>query len=167
MKKKHPQDKTANTHYVTEVSEDTMPYHPSIFEQINAKTVRKSTLKTHGSHGPPGLDACEWRRTLTHFNQTSIEFCKTITKLSFTIATKVLLHENLTAYNSYRLIPLDKNPGEQPLLKMTLDLTSRQTDSGEADPAEPFSMQVFSTPMLNPASKLYLTPTNIMRVSKH
>ena len=77
LKEKHPQAKTANTNYITEVSEDTMPYHPSIFEQTNAKTVRKSTLKTHGNHGPSGLDACEWRRILTHFNQTSIELCKT------------------------------------------------------------------------------------------
>ena len=78
LKEKHPQAKTANTNYITEVSEDTMPYHPSIFEQINAKLVRKSNLKTHGSHGPSGLDACEWRRILTHFNQTFIELCKTI-----------------------------------------------------------------------------------------
>ena len=92
-----------------------MPYHPSIFEQINAKTVRKSTLKTHASHGHSGLDACEWRRILTHFNQISIELCKTIAKLSYTIATKVLPHENLMAYNSCRLIPLDKNPGVRPI----------------------------------------------------
>ena len=82
LKEKHPQAKTANTNYITEVSEHTMPYHPSIFEQINAKTVQKSTLKTHGSHGSSSLDACEWRRILTHFNQTSIELCKTIAELS-------------------------------------------------------------------------------------
>ena len=92
-----------------------MPYHPSIFEQINAKTLRKSTLRTHGSHGPSGLDACEWRRIITHFKQTSIELCKTIAKLSYTIATKVLPKENLTACNSCRLIPLDKNPGLRPI----------------------------------------------------
>ena len=93
-----------------------MPYHPSIFEQINAKTVRKSTLKTHGNHGRSGLDACEWRRILTHFNQTSIELCKTIAKLSYTIASKVVPHENLTAYNSCRLIALDKNPEVRPIV---------------------------------------------------
>ena len=92
-----------------------MPYHPSIFEQINAKTVRKSTMKMHGSHGPSGLHACEWRSVLTHFNQTSIEFCKTIAKLSYTIASKVVPHGNLTAYNACRLIPLDKNPGVRPI----------------------------------------------------
>ena len=92
-----------------------MPYHPSIFEQINAKTVQKSTLKTHGSHCPSGLDACEWRRILTHFNQTSIELCKTIAKLSYALASKIFPHENLTVYNSFRLISLDKNPGVRPI----------------------------------------------------
>ena len=92
-----------------------MPYHPSIFKQLNAKTVQKSPLKTHGSHGPTDLDTCEWRRKITHFNQTSIELCKTIAKLSYTVASKVVTHENLTAYNSCRLIPLDKNPGVRPI----------------------------------------------------
>ena len=105
-----------NINVITELNEDTMPYHPSIFEQMNAKTVRKSTLKTHGSHGPSGLDACEWRRILNHFNQTSIELCKTIAKLFCTIiASKVVPHENLAAYNSCRLIPLDKHPGVGPI----------------------------------------------------
>ena len=44
-KEKHPQAKTANTNYITEVSEDTTPHQPSLFEQINAETIRKSTLK--------------------------------------------------------------------------------------------------------------------------
>ena len=39
LKEKHPQAKTANTNYKIEVSKDTMPYHPSIFEQIKTKTV--------------------------------------------------------------------------------------------------------------------------------
>ena len=115
LKAKHPQAKTVITNYITEVSEDRMPYHPSIFEQINPNTVRKSTLKTHGSHGPSGLDACEMRRILTHLNQASIELCKTIAKLTYTLASKVLPQENLSAYNSCRLIPLDKNPAVRPI----------------------------------------------------
>ena len=92
-----------------------MPYHSSIFEYINAKTVRKSTLKTHGSHGSLCLDVSEWRRILIHFNQTYIELCKTISKLSYTIASNVLPHENQTAFKTSRLIPLEKNPGVRPI----------------------------------------------------
>ena len=39
LKEKHPSAKTANTYYIIELNEGTMPYHPSIFEQINDKTV--------------------------------------------------------------------------------------------------------------------------------
>ena len=114
LKQKHPLAKTANNKYITEVSEDNMPYRPSLFEQITAKTVRKSTLKTQGMEKGAN-EACEWRRILTHFNQTSIELCKTLATLSYTIATKVVPHENLTAYNSCRMISLDKNPGVRPI----------------------------------------------------
>ena len=54
-----------------------------------------------------------------------------------------------------------------PLLKMTLDLTSRQKDSGELDSSELFSMLETPTPLLSPALELYLTPTIIRKISKH
>ena len=38
-------------------------------------------MRTHGAHGPSGLDANEWRRNLTHFGQQSVEISKTIVKL--------------------------------------------------------------------------------------
>ena len=105
----------ANTNYITEVKEDTMPYHPFSIQTIKRQDSSKINLKTRRSHGPSGLDACEWRRILTQFNQTSIELCKTIAKPSYTKASKVLLHENLTPYNSCRLLTLDKNPGSSPI----------------------------------------------------
>ena len=121
-----------------------MPYYPSIFEQINAKTFRKSTQKTHGSHGPAGLDVCEWRKILTHFNQASIALCKTIARLSYTIASKVLPHENLRAYNSSRLIPLDKNPGVRPIgigevLRRITDITITQCIKSDLENLEKIS----------------------------
>ena len=68
LKLKHAQASPANTNYVSEVSEDTMPDHPSIVEQLIAKTIRKTTLKKHGSHGPSGLDTYKWRRIISRFN---------------------------------------------------------------------------------------------------
>ena len=76
-----------------------MPYHPFSIRTIKRQDSSKINMKTRGSHGPSGLDACEWRRILTQFNQTSIELCKTIAKPSYTKAIKVLPLENLTAYN--------------------------------------------------------------------
>ena len=43
------------------------------------------------------------------------KLCKTIAKLSFSIASKILPYENLTAYNSCRLIALDKVQGLRPI----------------------------------------------------
>ena len=39
LKEKHTPAKTANTYYIPELREDTMPHHLTILEQINAKTV--------------------------------------------------------------------------------------------------------------------------------
>ena len=68
LKEKTPQAKAANTNFITEVKEDTMTLHRSIFEEINAETVLKSILKKHRMYGHSSLDTCDWRRMLTHFN---------------------------------------------------------------------------------------------------
>ena len=70
-------------------------------------------MKTHGSHGPSGLDANERRRVLTSFKSTSNDIGKSLAKLTILIATHELCF--LDAYNSSRLIPLDKCPGVRPI----------------------------------------------------
>ena len=72
-------------------------------------------MRTHGSHGPSGLDANEWRRILTHFGQQSVEISKTIAKIAKQLATEELNTELMEPYNACRLIPLDKNPGVRPI----------------------------------------------------
>ena len=69
LTEKHPPDEPVNSNYITSCSEDTIPFHSSTFDQINAQKVRKAAMTTHGSHGPSGLDANEWRRILTHFGK--------------------------------------------------------------------------------------------------
>ena len=64
---KHPPSEPINENYITPVSNETIPFHPSIFDQINGQPIKKAAMRTHGSHGPSGLDANEWRRILTHF----------------------------------------------------------------------------------------------------
>ena len=68
-------------------------------------------MRTHGSHGPSGLDANEWRRTLTHFGRQSVEISKTIAKIAKKLATEELNPELMEPCNACRLIPLDKIPG--------------------------------------------------------
>ena len=68
-------------------------------------------MKTNGSHGPSGLDAGEWRRLLTSY-KSSIDLCKTVSKLAIRIATEEL--KFLNSYNAC-LIALDKCPGVRPI----------------------------------------------------
>ena len=113
---KHPKPKEAPEEYIlTEPHENSLPYHPSIFDRINGPAIRKAAMKTQGSHGPSGVDANYWRRILSNFGQSSVNLCKTIAQLAIRIATEKLRADDLSAYNACRLIPLDKNPGVRPI----------------------------------------------------
>ena len=60
LREKHPEPRKANLKYlVSKEHSKSLPYHQSIIEKINASKVRKSAMKTHGSHGHFGLDANE------------------------------------------------------------------------------------------------------------
>ena len=112
---KHLPVKPINKTYTTSCSEDTIPFHSSTFDQINAQKIRKAAMTTHGSHGPSGLDGNEWRRILMHFDQQSDETSKTLAKIAQKISTEILSPELLEPFNACRLIPLDKNPGVRPI----------------------------------------------------
>ena len=72
-------------------------------------------MRTHGSHGPSGFDANEWRRILTHFGQQLVGISKRIAKIAKKLATEELNPELMELYNACRLMPLDKNPGVKPI----------------------------------------------------
>ena len=47
--------------YLVENSfEQTRPFHSSIVDQLNARTIQNAAMKTQGSRGSSGLDANEW-----------------------------------------------------------------------------------------------------------
>ena len=94
---------------------ETIPFQPSIFDQLNGQYIKKAATKLHGTHGPSDLDAYEWRRVLTHFGQQSVEISKTIAEIAKKLATKELNLELTELNNAFRFIPLDKNPGVRPL----------------------------------------------------
>ena len=114
LKEKHPSPGTLEEDFITD-KVDTLPYHDSIFDKINAATIRKAAMRTHGSLGPSGLDADEWRKILTNYGQYSIDLCKTIAQLAQRIAREKLTENYPEAYNACRLIPLDKFQTSAPL----------------------------------------------------
>ena len=77
---KHPLSKPIDENYFLPVSNETIPFHPSIFDQINCQHSKKAAMRTHRSHQPSGLNANEWRRILTHFGLQSVEISKQLLK---------------------------------------------------------------------------------------
>ena len=86
--------------------------HPFL-KKSNASLVRKSAMKTHGSHGPSGPDANKRRKLLTFFRLSSTDLCKTTAKLAMCIATTHLTF--LFPYNTCQVIVPDKCPGVRPI----------------------------------------------------
>ena len=90
---------------------NTLPYHPSIFDRIDAHAIRGATLKASGGHGQSGVDDLDWRRYLTAFGSLSESLCRTVAKIPIRLATEEQDPTSLQAYNACRQIPLDKCPG--------------------------------------------------------
>ena len=49
---KHTPSEPIDGNYITPVSNETIPFHPSIFHQINGQHVKRADMRTHGSPGP-------------------------------------------------------------------------------------------------------------------
>ena len=114
LQEKHPCSQIADLkNVVTDLKNRDLPFHPSSLDKINGSEIKRTTMKTNGSHGPSGLDAGEWRQLLTSYKSSSIYLCKTMSKLAISIATEEL--DFLNSYNACRQIPLDKCPGVRPI----------------------------------------------------
>ena len=115
LKEKHSPASCCDDRYIVEKPVNVTPYHPVIFDKIQGRVVRSAAMKTHGSHGPSGVDANEWRRWLSNFNQSSTSLCRTVAQIAVRIATEEINSKFPEPYNACRLIPLDKNPGVRPI----------------------------------------------------
>ena len=114
LQEKHPKSKPLNPDLIVpDNPPNSLPFHPAIFDRLNAAALRRAAMKTNGSHGPSGLDAQEWRRLLTSFKSSSNDLCKTLARLTLRVATEDL--DFLDSYNACRLIALDKCPGVRPI----------------------------------------------------
>ena len=116
LTEKHPKGQPINTPcLVSHEKAETLPFHSSIFNKIDDNAFERAAQNTKRSHGPSGLDSCQWRKLLTSFEKASINLRKTMAILAYRIATEVVPSTSLEAYNNSRLIPLDKCPGFRPI----------------------------------------------------
>lgn len=91
-----------------------MPDKPDIFNQnITGDIIRKAAIKD-GS-GLSGMDADDWRRlfTLNYFEIITTDLCDAFSAVVRKLCTTQDDSDTLEGFLSYRLSPLDKNPGLQ------------------------------------------------------
>ena len=90
LKAKCPNPFPSNWNYISNPSNRTIPCHASIYEQTSVSHIR---TPAHGSHGPSGVDANKWRRTITLSKDASCNLSKTIAKVARRIATEAIAPE--------------------------------------------------------------------------
>jgi hypothetical protein len=88
---------------------------PIRFAGITAALIRQSALHTNGGAGPSGADADQWRRMCVSFSTASANLCASLAAVARRLATEDVCPQNLEAFLSNRLIPLDKCPGIRPI----------------------------------------------------
>ena len=115
LKSKHPLFQPYDLALIVDDWRNTLPYHPSIFDRIDAHAIRRATLEASGGHGPSGVDPLEWRRYLTASGSRSESLCRTVAKTAVRFVTEEQDTTSLQAYNACRLIPLHNCPCVRPI----------------------------------------------------
>ena len=87
---------------------------PAYFYSIDENQIFKAANQTKGSGGPSQLDAKQWRRILcsNKFKGEGKELREELAIFARKIATEIIDLSSLEGYIAGRLIPLNKNPGE-------------------------------------------------------
>ena len=115
LKDKHPPAQPAHSNTLLPESARTQEHHPILFDSINGHLIRSVCLRVQGSAGPSDLDAGDWRRICTAFNDVSRALCDALAALTKRICTSIVDPSGLSAFITCRLIPLDKQPGVRPI----------------------------------------------------
>ena len=115
LRSKHPEGKPASQNCIVDTSPNKAVFHPVIFDNLDGKTIRETTLRIQGSAGPSGVDASGWRRMCTSFSRASSDLCNSIAMMARRICTEYVDPEGLSSFTACRLIALDKNPGVRPI----------------------------------------------------
>ena len=108
LKSKHPQAMPLNTTAVDPNSDQPPQIHPVVYDRIDAKLRKGSTLSTSGAAGPLGLDAKHWKRMCTSFKSASDDLCHALSEVAKRLCTVYVDPTDLAPLISCRLIALDK-----------------------------------------------------------
>ena len=61
LKVKQPSPSPSIAKHISNLSDCSVPYHPTFSEQINVSHIEEAVIKSHGSHEPSGLEKNGWR----------------------------------------------------------------------------------------------------------
>lgn len=113
LKKKHPSAAEVQKECLLNGPKDQIP--PSIYDLINK--IYDAALKTKGSAGLSGMDAELYHRILCskNFAGEGKPLREEIVVMTRNLLKSCYYPSLLEAYTSCRLVPLDKNPGIQPI----------------------------------------------------
>ena len=114
LEDKHPDPRLVHPD-VTTTDIDDDSFHPTIFDNITAESIRVAALHTQRAAGPSELDALNWRRLCTAFGQKSNDLCAALARVARRISTALIDPSTLATYTSCCLIPLNKCPGVRPV----------------------------------------------------
>ena len=89
--------------------------NPIIYSDLDAECILQAALHTQGAAGLSGLDAYAWRRLCSSFKSTSHDLCHALAAVGRRICSSNIHPDDLSAFVSCRLIPLNKNPGVRPI----------------------------------------------------
>ena len=115
LRDKYSEGQPLEPNFIESQHPRSLPYHPSVFDKMNARLVRKHAMRTLGSAVPSGLDADDWRRLLSALGQAT-SFCfRADHEFAKRLATSIIPPDDLIAYNGCRLVALDKCSGVRPI----------------------------------------------------
>ena len=95
--------------------EGSLPCTETLFDAIDAPTIKKIASRCKGSAGPSGLDAYAWKRMCTAFGHASNNLCHALAAVARKLCKQPVAPSGLSALVACRLIPLDKCPGIRPI----------------------------------------------------
>ena len=110
LHEKHPKNQPPFPETLV-TSTDSEYFSYAIFQALDADAIRRAALHTGGAAGPSGVDAVTWRRWCTCYNTKSAALCRSIASVGQRLCSSYVDPMGLTAFNTCRLIPLDKCPG--------------------------------------------------------
>ena len=110
---KHPNGKPASPSAL--LSSTQSHVNPIIFDQLNWELILKAAMCNQGAPGLSGMDAYAWRRICSSFKSASHDLYHVMAAVARRICCSPIHPDDMSAFVTCHLIPLDKRPGICPI----------------------------------------------------